>query len=296
MLNQQVSNPPYSPFAQWWFDHYSFENYDQFHDALAPAFPSYLPAGNLGTNDLFTASAWENPYVGFGLAARLYFTKAGYAEPARSAYDQAVQTCMSSAYQNEQESAVAQLIIPGCFQVVIQAQSGGQAVDHVIGVQNAGGTALGAANAVLAAWKTSQGPLTQVPSLLTMVGVTATDIGSSNGDIEFVADATAGGILGAIATNAACALVQWNGGTRSRSSRGRLYHGPLAESAINNDGRTLGGGFMNGMNTAYTNFRTSLASSGYPLVVLSRKLLQPFPVTAHSIEATIATQRRRIRG
>ena len=53
---------------------------------------------------------------------------------------------------------------------------------------------------------------------------------------------------------------------------------------------------MNGMNTAYTNFRTSLASSGYPLVVLSRKLLQPFPVTAHSIEATIATQRRRIRG
>jgi hypothetical protein len=194
-------------------------------------------------------------------------------------------------------TAMPALIIPGAYQVTISMVSGGHAVENVIGVVNGGGTAAGAAAAVLAAWKVATGPLSRLSSLVAMTGVRAVDISSGSGAIVTVNDTTAGSIgsTNSLATRGACALVQFNGGTRSRSSRGRLYYGPIMESDINVDGATVGGATVANLATAMTAFRNSLNSSGYPLNVLSRKLSQAFPVTSQSIETTIATQRRRIR-
>lgn len=214
---------------------------------------------------------------------------------ARVTTPQTAQVVNSQAGPRITEDGSSMLLIPGCFQVAINAQSGGQAVTNVIGVQNAGGTALAAAQAVQAAWKATGGPLAQVASQLTMTDFTATDVGDANGDIAIVSDTTAGGLSGAVATNAACALISWNGSTRSRSSRGRLYLGPLTETQINSDGRTIASGSVTTLNNAFTTFRSSLASAGYPLVVLSRVLSASFPVTSHACEPVIATQRRRIR-
>src|SRR3569623_121887 len=196
-----------------------------------------------------------------------------------------------------QENSMSQLIVPNCFQVSIQMVAGGHAIENVVGVQNSGGTAAGAAAAVLAAWKVASGPLNGLSALLTMVQVRAVDIGSANGAIVVVPDTTAGGVASAnsFATRAASALIQWNGGTRSRSSRGRLYFGPIMETDISSDGATLVGVTPTTFKNRFIAFQNSLNSASYPLVVLSRKLSQAFPVTSVTCESLIATQRRRIR-
>ena len=168
---------------------------------------------------------------------------------------------------------------------------------HVVGVQNGGGDAAGAGVAVRNAWKSTNGPLSQLSNLYVLSQFVTTDIGSSNGAINVLTDTTAGtqAATNSFATAGACALIKWNGGTRSRSARGRLYYGPIREIDINADGRTLTSAQQGFFNTAFNNFRSSLSGAGYPLVVLSRKLSQSFPVTSSAVETTIATQRRRIR-
>jgi hypothetical protein len=130
-----------------------------------------------------------------------------------------------------------------------------------------------------------------------MVNIHAVDIGSSSGAIVDLADTTAGGATttNSLATRGACALVRWNGSTRNRSSRGRLYFGPIMEANINSDGATLASTYQTQFTTAFTNFRNSLNTAGYGLVVLSRKESLSHAVTSHAVESTIATQRRRIR-
>jgi hypothetical protein len=75
-----------------------------------------------------------------------------------------------------------------------------------------------------------------------------------------------------------------------------MYFGPLRETQINSDGRTMDSTSLASINTVFTNFRASLVTSGYPLVVLSRVLSIATAVSSHAGETTIATQRRRIRG
>lgn len=195
------------------------------------------------------------------------------------------------------EIAMTQLVIPNCFQATISMVAGGHVVENVVGVQNGGGTAAGAAAAVLAAWKVAGGPLAGLSSLVTMTGVRAVDISSVNGAIVTVTDTTAGGVTASnsLATRGAAALIQWNGGTRSRSSRGRLYWGPLMENNIDVDGASLTSTTVTNINARFTAMRSSLSGSSYPLVVLSRKLSQAFAVSSNACESTIATQRRRIR-
>ena len=192
---------------------------------------------------------------------------------------------------------MGQLIIPNVFQVAIEGSSGSQDVTNVIAVQNGGGTAAGAAAAVQAAWKGASQPMGGLSSLYVLKGFRAMDLSSANGAIAYVTDTTAGSVVASnsLATNAACALVKWNGSTRSKSSRGRLYYGPIMETNINPDGRTLAAASITNIQTYFANFRASLATAGYPLVVASRSLSQAFPVTGSAVESVIATQRRRIR-
>ena len=189
------------------------------------------------------------------------------------------------------------LIIPDCFQVTMQASVAGHVVENVIGLKNGAGSSSGAAAAVKTAWEQSGGPLELLRTDVAMVNYHAVDIGSSTGGITDLASTTAGSSTsGALSTRASCALVKWNGSSRSRSTRGRMYIGPLSDNNLQSDGGTLNTTFAGDLSDAVQAFRDSLNFLGYPLQVLSRTLNEATPVSAHAIEAVCATQRRRLRG
>lgn len=269
-------------------------------DNLAPITP--IPGHLTQRRDTTILEAWQHATSASGLylafndrLRRLVDHDAYYA--ARSAFDTTMQDLTTSGITPEIGSNMAALIVPDCFLVSINQTSGGQQVTSVVGVKNAGGTAGGAAAAVLAAYKVANGPLVQKSSVVAMTDVRAMDLSSPNGAIATVTDTGTGGRSSGInlATNAACALIKWNGGTRSGSSRGRLYHGPLQEDQINTDGRTLAASHATLLQTAYGLFRTSLDGAGYPLVVISRKNSSATVVSSHAVQTIIATQRRRVR-
>lgn len=190
------------------------------------------------------------------------------------------------------------IVISNVYRTTIEATSGGQSVVHVVGLRGtASGQQAAAAAAMKTAWEVASGPLAALPSAVTMTQYEATDLSSLTGGIAVVSSTATGGNSGAsLATNAACALVKWNGSNRSRSTRGRLYFGPIAEGDVNADGRTLTSARATVFGTAFTNMRNSLSGNNFTLCVISRTLSSATDVTAQAIESVIATQRRRIRG
>nr|CRY96761.1 hypothetical protein [uncultured prokaryote] len=192
---------------------------------------------------------------------------------------------------------MATLIIPDTFLVAIKAISSGQDNVAVIGIIQASGTSAGVASAVKAAWEAAGGPLSKRPSQYQMDSYTVTDLSVANGSVVTLGSTAVGGIsTTSLSTNGACALVRFSAGTRSRSESGRMYHGPLAESQINSDGRTVDAATLTGLQSAYTQFQTSLAGGGNEMVVISRKYQSATLVSQISVSNIIATQRRRIRG
>jgi hypothetical protein len=188
------------------------------------------------------------------------------------------------------------LVIANVYRVTIQGHSGSRAVDNVIGVRGTtSGQEVAAANAVKAAWEASGGPAGTRPPQYNVLGYYAVDLSSSTGGIATLTSTKVGGTGTTVATNAASALVKWNGSNRSRSTRGRLYLGPLGESEIGTDGQTLASSFQTSIAAAMNQFKTALNTAGFPLCVISVKGNFATDVTALSVEGQIATQRRRIR-
>jgi len=284
------------PGPTYWATVYGYGSFDEFYQHVGRFIPNGSIYGVGLSQQTVAEIAWQSPSSVPGIAANLFAAARGAGGMDEPAAQRTQAAAGTAAYVGGLQS-MGQLIVPGVFQCVINGKAGGQDVINVVGVQNSGGDAAGASLAVLNAWKIAGGPLAQLSSLYLMSQVIATDIGNSNGTIHLRTDTTqgGGGIGASFATAGACALVKWNGGTRSRSSRGRLYFGPIQEANINADGRTLTSGAQTAMNTAFNNFRSSLSGAGYPLVVVSRVLSQAFPVTSSAVEVTIGTQRRRIR-
>lgn len=94
---------------------------------------------------------------------------------------------------------------------------------------------------------------------------------------------------------ASCALITYGGGTRNRTGSGRLYHGPLAASQVNTDGRTVPAAGITALLAAYNQFDAAMNTAGYQWVVLSRKDLLVHPISSINVSNIIATQRRRMR-
>lgn len=279
-------------------------DFDSFRDVVTPALPNPVFVGVLPVpRDLVIATAWANPGSGAGLALRIYYQRV-IAEGASIAQADATNNAVQSQGGTvvNQGSWVAQeadmtLVIANTYRVSIEMTAGGRQISNVIGVTGtASGQQAAAAAAVLAAWKVASGPLSQLSSLVAMTGVTALDLSSTTGGIAVVADTTAGGkAAAALSTRASSALINWNTATRSKSARGRMYFGPLAESDINSDGATLVAGTVAALGTAMTNFRNSLSGASFPLCVISQKLASTTAVSSQGVQATIATQRRRLR-
>lgn len=245
--------------------------------------------------EVLLRSAWYAPGGGIGVyvAGRLAAAPTG-SEPSPFA---AWALAQLQAINTEQENTVATLVIPNAFQVSIEMEAGGQDIVNVIGVTSASGTALGAAGAVKAAWENASGPLKALIPSVAVRNYRAVDLSSVFGDIADVPSTAVGTSTAGtgFSTLAAAALIQWNGASRSRSTRGRMYLGPLGEGDINPDGRTLVSGRQSLFGVYANTLISSLATAGYPLAVLSRKNLQAYPVSSVAVSSIVSTQRRRLR-
>lgn len=185
------------------------------------------------------------------------------------------------------------LIIPNVYLVSVKGLSGGQDIVNVFGIKAGFSSASQVAAAVKAAWIATNGPLSKLPALYSFVEVKAMELTTATGQIAIVAGSGTGGLTGALATNAACALVTFGAGTRSKSQRGRTYFGPIREVDINSDGRTLAS--PTAFSSPFDVFRNSIAGAGMEWGVISRKLSTFTGITAVAAQPVIATQRRRIR-
>lgn len=285
------------PNPQYWEALFGITSFDEFKAATS----KYLDLGLPHVSWIDTpiqALAYNYPATATGAYLTASLTAAGFHEDSPSGPATVVVNSLSTLLNNDvnQElSAMPGLVIANCFQVTIQGQAGGRAIDNVVGVENASGTAAGAAAAVKAAWEVASGPLSQLANLYTVPNYHAVDLSSAAGTIADLASTGVGARATSFSTRGACALIKWNGSSRSRTTRGRLYFGPIAEVDIQGDGASLTVGQITAFGTAFTNFRNSLSTAGYPLVVLSRKTSTATIVSSQAVEATIATQRRRIR-
>lgn len=192
---------------------------------------------------------------------------------------------------------MAQTVITNGYRLTIRSSVGSQEVVNVMHFLGGGpGEEQTLAQAAVTAWGGAGRPFLAVGnSAVQLREIEATDLSSTSGGIWVE---TPTGIVGAtqqLATAGAAALIQWNGQTRSRNSRGRLYLGPLRENQVETDGRTLATGVATTLTNAITGFRADLAALGFNLHVLSRATNTMFPVTLMRVAPIIATQRRRIR-
>lgn len=191
---------------------------------------------------------------------------------------------------------MATLVIPQCFQVSIQMLHSTRPVDNVIGIKPVGlKTASEVGQAVKTAWEALGGPLKLHPSNTVMTGYKTVDLGSTTGAVETLSSAATGAVSGTIGVLSGAALVNYGTGTRSRSARGRMYHGPLAVSQIGSDGRSLVPTAQAAILAAYQQFDAALNAAGMEWVVLSRKYSIDHPIVSISVSPLIATQRRRMR-
>lgn len=193
---------------------------------------------------------------------------------------------------------MATVVIPNCVQIAVEANCSGQPVVNVLHFKYDAGFTLDAGAALGAfktAWEKTGGPLKLKSSLVTMVGYKLTDLNSTDGVTSYLASGTAGAAAATLSTMASSALVKMGGGTRSRSGSGRLYHGPLVETNVNPDGRTLNSTFGTGILTAYNQLKTDMSAVSLQWCVASRKNLSTSVISNLSVSPIIATQRRRLR-
>lgn len=189
------------------------------------------------------------------------------------------------------------LVIPGTVQVAIEMVCSGQPVWNIVHLNIGDGSDSSASTLadVKAAWEVAVGPLKIRSTSVSMVGYHYTDLRSPTGAVAFLGSTATGADATSISTMASCALVKLGTGTRSRSQQGRLFHGPLTESIVNPDGRTLSSGGLASVSGAYNGFKTAMNVGVRTWAVASRKNLVSTPIVTVSPSSIIATQRRRLR-
>lgn len=187
------------------------------------------------------------------------------------------------------------LIVPDTYLVSLNFQSGGQPVTNVIGIRTDTHNTSYVTEKVLAAWNMTAGPKVRQQSTTVATDVRAMWLGAADGEV-YVRPATGGGTLtDNKSTNAACALVTIGSSSRARTSKGRLYFGPLGEPQIDADGRTVAASYRTLLQASFESFKNQLTADDLEWVVISRKLQSASPVQQIAVQSVIATQRRRIR-
>jgi hypothetical protein len=259
--------------------------------------------GVIEARESMIALAYLNPFTVAGMSARLYYAASDLPETKRNGIHDEVMRQARDAPLGPNGGTwstvpnMPALVIPNVYRCTVEGVHGGRQIVNVFGLRGTGpGLSTSAATALQTAWKVAAGPLTRLPPTYALTAFRALDLSSLNGGIAVIGDTSPGSLAGGVtATSAASALIKWNGGTRSRSSRGRTYFGPLTEGQVNTDGRSIAAGDVTSINNAFTAFRSSLTTSGFTLCVISQIGSVAFDVTSQQVQSIIATQRRRIR-
>jgi hypothetical protein len=287
-------------------------DYDGFKAALEAVIPESVGLGPVVlARDQLIDLAWLNPASAAGLAGRLFYQNGNVQGANQASGSSLVQAQLDNlmrggAYPIGPNTVgtdltlgvgMAPVVVPNVYAGTVKAAYGGQPVLNTLHFQ---GTAPGAEAACAAAfqtaWKQASGPLSLWNSAYGLVEFEVVDLSSTGGGIFVIVDSTTGTrVVTGTAGRQTSALVSYNGTTRNRSQRGRTYLGPLYEADIQSDGATLETARQTIINNAMTLFRSSMNTAGFPMVVLSRKLLTAYAITAQRTENIIATQRRRLR-
>ena len=190
------------------------------------------------------------------------------------------------------------LVIPNTLQLVVSGICSGQPVVNVMHFENTSGGTRNLVTDLVAIktfWEKAAGPLKVKSSLFAMTGYKLIDISSTSGQVAELTSVTAGAGSATLSTMASCALVRLSGGTRDRSASGRLYHGPLQETQINSDGRTIEAAAATAITTAYTTWASDMETIDLSWGVASRQDSEIHEISNIAVSSIIATQRRRLR-
>lgn len=190
------------------------------------------------------------------------------------------------------------LVIPNVYEVAVSATNGSRPnvnVFHVMG--GSSGQQASVANTVAAHWLTVGASGVSLRFAPDLVGqqVKVTDLSTVDGGIATAALSSSGSGTAA-ASQQAAALVTYSANTRSRSSHGRMYLGGLASDAINDDGATITSAAQADIESWFGDLTGALSDAGFQFGVASRTLATFYAMNAYSVDATLATQRRRVRG
>jgi len=285
---------------------------EEFKDTLMPYVPMSITLGKVTISaDQMLDLAWSTPASAAGLAARVAYSYLG--SPGGTPQDSA--NAMNQVMDNLARGGtttptpgspgndlsgglgLAPIVVPNAYSATVYATVGGHPILNTFHCTGAGGGhEVAVATALQTAWKIATGPITCFDNKYNLVQFEAIDLTSTSGGIWRIVDTTQGTrSVAEIAGRQTSALISFNGQTRNRSQRGRCYLGPLYESDLNSDGASLSATCLSRVAAAMTAFRTSMNSSGYPVVVLSRKLLTTYPITLQTLQPIQATQRRRLR-
>lgn len=191
------------------------------------------------------------------------------------------------------------LVVPDTIQIAIEMTASGQQIFNIIGLRtnliSAGDSPSTTLGLVKTAWEQANGPLKKHSNQVTMVGYHYTNLTSTTGATAYLGSTEAGGLAGTFNSMAACAVVKLSGGTRARSEHGRLFHGPLLQSDVNADGRTIAAGTITALQTAYGLFKSNMGGVGYGWAVISRKNSTSKDISDIGVAGILGIQRRRIR-
>lgn len=127
-------------------------------------------------------------------------------------------------------------------------------------------------------------------------GPVEASVGTSSGDLSGVGTSTGNGgaTINSPPPNAAV-LVTKSTNTGGRRGRGRMYWPWAADESSVGEGGVWASGAVANFQTAMDNFLADLASADLPMVILHRDGGSPSPVTVLTVQALLATQRRRLR-
>jgi hypothetical protein len=285
---------------------------DSFRDVLSPYVPYAVQLGRISIDrDQLLDLAWLSPASAAGLAARVAYSylgaPGGTPQDSQNAMNQLLDSLARGGQYTPQPGSpgndlseglgMAPIVVANAYSATVYAQVGGHPILNTFHCTGAGGGhEVAVATALQAAWKVAFGPIARFDNKYTLVQFEAIDLTSTSGGIWRIADTTPGTRTAAeLAGRQTSSLISFNGQTRNRSQRGRCYLGPLYEGDISSDGATITGASQTAITNAMNLFRASMNTAGYPIVVLSRKLLTTYPITLQVVQPIQATQRRRLR-
>jgi len=194
---------------------------------------------------------------------------------------------------------------PGIAKVEMRFTHQAQKVENVFHVRQSGAATVASLTAIAElfknAWRTVIS--TEVVLVATLDSVVVTDLSVVNGlaVVDTALLPSAGQRNEADLPMNVTIAISWHTGLAGKSFRGRTYHVGIPQSVT--VGSRINAAYHTGLVNVYEYLRSNAASSGTPMVVLSRRTAKAFranaigtDITSMSLDDVLDSQRRRLPG